>query len=645
MRPRPLQAVAAVAILTLVVAGCGAAPSPTPSERPPSPSVESTPGPVAIADLAHAVVQIVSFVDDSPYASGSGTIISPDGLILTNAHVVTPDTGTLDRLEIGLTEASDTPPEPTFLAEVAAIDGALDLAVLRITEPIDGGEVPDDLPYVELGDSDSLEIGDPLRILGYPGIGGETITLTSGLVSGFVGEAGLGVRAWVKTDATIAGGNSGGLAADSSGLLVAVPTIASAGVDVGEIVDCRPVRDTNRDGQIDDDDDCVPLGGFLNGLRPIALAFDMVAAVEDGVAYVPIGPGETEVEPGDLDDVVWSDPVFGEGVTDDDLPIGEGIGFETGITSICAFFDYEGMKAGMRWSAEWSVDAGPERGRELRRRGLEPRRVRLFLGLRRRRLGPPPGLYDVAFVVEDEFQSGGFVHVGDDLATTAVTLGNESGDSVCLVFASPMVATVWGPDRLGPSDVLEPGEEITFEVIADEYERHREPTATPETIFEEPLDLSAGGSRVGPPRSGTELAGSTSGARNRAQRPRTCVSGDIRWSTDNADARLAATSPTTIEIVGVSFLMSVARPDTFPGRRRRCVSSRQDRCFTAFESFVRDSLRPVDLVRRSSLAPDGRDVGAGRSAGRLRAARGEQRPDHRLQGGERGVAPPVDRFS
>ena len=135
-----------------------------------------------------------------------------------------------------------------------------------------------------LGDSDSVEIGDSLQILGYPGIGGETITFTEGAVSGFTSDRSVEGRAWIKTDATIAGGNSGGMAANALGELIGVPTIAASGAEGGDIVDCRPVADTNRDGSIDQFDTCVPIGGFINGLRPVNLALPLIAAAQSGVA-------------------------------------------------------------------------------------------------------------------------------------------------------------------------------------------------------------------------------------------------------------------------------------------------------------------------------------------------------------------------
>ena len=64
------------------------------------------------------------------------------------------------------------------------------------------------LPAIVLGDSEELRLGERISIFGYPGIGGETVTFTSGNVSGFSNEKGVrDKRAWIKTDATIAGGN------------------------------------------------------------------------------------------------------------------------------------------------------------------------------------------------------------------------------------------------------------------------------------------------------------------------------------------------------------------------------------------------------------------------------------------------------
>ncbi len=248
--------------------------------------------------------------------SGSGTIISPDGLVLTNAHVAVGDRFyQADRLIIALTVAEDKPPVPAYLAEVVQSDSALDIAVLRIAYDLSGQRIDPltlDFPYVQLGDSDELRLGDSITILGYPGIGGETITLTRGEVSGFTAEAGYGNRAFIKTSATIAGGNSGGLATDENNKLIGIPTQVGAGEVSGDIVDCRPLADTNRDGYINQYDTCVPTGGFINALRPINLAMPLInAAVQGKEPYTAVELPEAELPAGG--EVIYQDDFSDEG--------------------------------------------------------------------------------------------------------------------------------------------------------------------------------------------------------------------------------------------------------------------------------------------------------------------------------------------
>jgi hypothetical protein len=126
-----------------------------------------------------------------------------------------------------------------------------------------------------LGNSDTVQLGDPLTILGYPQIGGETITLTYGEVGGFTSEKKFGDRAFIKTAANITGGTSGGLAMDHLGYMVGVPTQLGNG-RAGDLLDCRVLVDTNGDGDIDERDQCVPVGGFINALRPINLALPLI---------------------------------------------------------------------------------------------------------------------------------------------------------------------------------------------------------------------------------------------------------------------------------------------------------------------------------------------------------------------------------
>ena len=206
-------------------------------------------------NLVQAVVQVIPYDDEAGTTvgwSGSGTIISPSGYILTNYHVV----GDLrvrrsyDWHAVLITDPAftDQPPEFMFWARYVAGDPTHDLAVLKIVEWFDEEPISPDLefPYVLVGDSNQLIPGDAITIVGYPGISGSTITFTAGLMSGWVGEDfESGGKQWIKTDAKIAHGNSGGGAFDENGYLIGVPTagrtVQYEELDVEEQAYVRPI--------------------------------------------------------------------------------------------------------------------------------------------------------------------------------------------------------------------------------------------------------------------------------------------------------------------------------------------------------------------------------------------------------------------
>ncbi len=346
-------------------------PPPPPTAIPVTPDATSGAGELSQQQrsaLIAATVQIYGMQNKdgrlAPIYTGSGTLLSPDGLILTNAHVASPASQgdaayEPDALVISLVREEDAPAVASYIAELMAVDGYLDLAVIKVSSTLDGSRVQGsqlNLPYVPLGDSNQIHVGDNLNIFGFPGIGGDTITFTKGSVSGFTPEEGIGNRAWIKTDATIAGGNSGGLGADSRGQIIGVPTRASSGA-AGEITDCRVVQDTNGDGRLDQQDTCIPIGGFINALRPVELARPLIEAAQSGVEYVsPFGSAGGQGGAGGSGQEQIGNLRWAAGADSNGDPVGLTEAFPAGTSEIYAFFDYAGFTDGQDFSAEWYID-------------------------------------------------------------------------------------------------------------------------------------------------------------------------------------------------------------------------------------------------------------------------------------------------
>jgi len=148
---------------------------------------------------------------DPRIGEGSGFIISPDGYLLTNNHVVED----ADRIRIGLQDGRE------FNAEVVGTDPSIDLALLKIDT--DG----DRLPSLPLGDSASLRVGQWVIAIGNPLEYEHTVTV--GVVSAkqrrvAIGTTDAGVVSFIQTDAAINFGNSGGPLLDAAGNVVGINT-------------------------------------------------------------------------------------------------------------------------------------------------------------------------------------------------------------------------------------------------------------------------------------------------------------------------------------------------------------------------------------------------------------------------------------
>src|SRR5690606_24172916 len=221
---------------------------------------------------------------------GSRTLISADGLILTNAHTaLSSETCRSDRIVIAVTVRLDEPPVPTYTAEVIEASEGLNLAVLRISGYLDGRPIEPgalSLPVVELGDSDTIMLDDTITVVGYPDLGNTPVEVTRGTVTGVTADARAGDRAWVRTGAVIPGTMTGGGAYSRDGRLIGIPTIAPSQAS-GQAVDCRILQDTNLDGRANTSDACVPVGGFISALRPANVARGLVRAATLGIRQGP----------------------------------------------------------------------------------------------------------------------------------------------------------------------------------------------------------------------------------------------------------------------------------------------------------------------------------------------------------------------
>ncbi len=173
------------------------------------------------AELALSVVLVqadgCSFVPSGVSSTGSGTVVLDGGYVLTNAHVVVDIDGSgkvCRDLTVWFTRSFEEEPSDWVEANLVAEDGRLDLAVLQLRAPVPAAM------SIRIAEQ-RLEPGEAIRILGYPGMGGMTMTLTRGAYSGIVDYDG---ETYIKTDADISEGNSGGAAFDEAGVFIGVPT-------------------------------------------------------------------------------------------------------------------------------------------------------------------------------------------------------------------------------------------------------------------------------------------------------------------------------------------------------------------------------------------------------------------------------------
>ncbi|HTM11976.1 MAG TPA: trypsin-like peptidase domain-containing protein [Bryobacteraceae bacterium] len=174
----------------------------------------------SVAYITSTVYQQTFFFEMVPTrALGSGFLISPDGRILTNNHVISGSA----KIEVRFSDGS------RYTAKVLVADRADDLAVIQI-------EPKKKVPFLKLGDSDALQVGQKVLAIGNPfGFSG---TLTTGVVSSLAREIrneNNTLEGLIQTDAAINEGNSGGPLLDSQGNVIGINTaiLAPSGGNIG----------------------------------------------------------------------------------------------------------------------------------------------------------------------------------------------------------------------------------------------------------------------------------------------------------------------------------------------------------------------------------------------------------------------------
>lgn len=182
----------------------------------------------ATTEPFRAIAKIRTFTNDqysdlSEVSNGSGVVISESGLLLTNNHVIE-NKSSFDNSDLPTSYVICLPddmvrePDCSYTAKVIAKNEDLDVALLQI-QAIPDLSSKSSFPYLNLAQTDNANTNDPITAIGYPGIGGSTVTTTQGIVSGKTEKYG---HSWIKTDAIISFGSSGGAALDATHTVIGI---------------------------------------------------------------------------------------------------------------------------------------------------------------------------------------------------------------------------------------------------------------------------------------------------------------------------------------------------------------------------------------------------------------------------------------
>lgn len=222
-----------------------------------------------------------------PRPRGSGVVLRSDGVVITNQHVIT-NTKTnrsYDEIFLSLAREDDSAAPARYRLKPLLLNKEYDLALLRVECDAAGNPVPKSFtfPSIEIGDSRKIRVLDDLFIIGYPERGGTTVTVNRGVVEGKDLLAN-----WIRTDARVIHGNSGGAAVNSEGKLIGIPT---------KVLSDEQGVDKDGDGF----PDTYRRFGAVGFLRPSQLVAEMLANLDDKKAESLPAPAAPQImEPSTL---------------------------------------------------------------------------------------------------------------------------------------------------------------------------------------------------------------------------------------------------------------------------------------------------------------------------------------------------------
>jgi S1-C subfamily serine protease len=219
----------------------------------------------------------------APHPRGSAVVVRRDGIVVTNFHVITNDrTGaSYDEIVFSLSREGDPISARTrYRLKPLLINKQYDLALLRVESDAAGNPLPKSFtfPTLEIADSGKIKVLDELFIIGYPEKGGSTVTVNRGAVEGRDLLAN-----WIKTDARVIHGNSGGAAVNLEGKLIGIPTKV--------VADDQPI-DKDGDGFPDE----IKHFGAVGFLRPSQLVAQMLAQLQNTSNVGSPSPGVQVIE-------------------------------------------------------------------------------------------------------------------------------------------------------------------------------------------------------------------------------------------------------------------------------------------------------------------------------------------------------------